>query len=135
VNERPVITAPPAPELLSELRRLELENSHLRSMLEGVALGEMDAPLLSPPRWRWWLGRTIAMGLFATGVALATLMVAGSRPVRQVRSAVRAAIREGRGVRIRDTRVVLPALPPVPPMPPAPPAPAAPPVPSLPPAR
>jgi hypothetical protein len=124
VNERPVIAAAsPAPELLSELRRLELENAQLRSMLEQLAVDEMDAPRPFPPRWRWWVGRMIAMGLFATGVALATLMVAESSPVRQIRGAVRTALRDGRSVRIHETRVVLPPIPPIPAIPPIPPLP------------
>jgi hypothetical protein len=128
VNERPVVaTAPPSPELLSELSRLELENAQLRSMLEHLTVDEMEAPEHAAPRWRWWAGRTIAALLFAAGVAVATLMLVESPSGRPVRGAFRAVWRQGvrdgfrdaQRDRMRNGGILMPA-PVILPMPPIP---------------
>lgn len=88
------VAAPPSPELLAELQRLRLENAQLRSTLEHLARDDDQAwhPPLS--RSRWLAGRAIATVLFATGVAVATLAVATSRPMREIRGNVRAQVRD-----------------------------------------
>jgi hypothetical protein len=91
----------------------------------------------SSPRWRWWAGRTIAAMLFATGVALATLMIVEGPSGRQIRGGIRAAWRQGlrdgfrdaQRDRMQDRRVIVIPGTPLPPIPPAPPVPPIPPIP------
>jgi hypothetical protein len=134
-EQRVDVAAPSSPELLSELSRLQLENSQLRAMLDHLATGDKEFREPSSPRLRWWAGRTIAALLFATGIALATLMVVEGPSGRQLRGAVRAVwrqglrdgLRDGRD-RIRSGRIIVrvPPIPSIPPMPPIPPMPARP---------